>query len=60
MRRMRQKTLNLKITDQADAIIGALQLALTAKMRRPVTKTDVIEFALNVLAAREKVDTKAS
>ncbi len=58
MRRTRQKTLSLKITDDAESILLKLRLLLTAQRGEPVTKTDVIEAALFLLAKREKLSPK--
>jgi hypothetical protein len=55
MKVKRQKTLSFKVTEAAEAMLLGLQVALTAKLSRPVSKTDVVEEALLLLAKREKV-----
>lgn len=55
MKRERQKVLSIRITGAGEAMILALQVALTDKLGRPFTKTDVIEAALTLLAKREKI-----
>ena len=56
--RKRQKTLSFKISDDADSSLSWIQLAMSNKLGRVVTRTDVIEEALLLLAKREKYVAK--
>lgn len=58
IRRQRQKTLSFKVTDAAEAMLIAIQVAMTGRLARPVTKTDVVEAALMLLAKSEKIGDK--
>lgn len=52
----RQKTLSFKVTQSVDEALATIRLQMSQKRKKVITKTDVIEEAIRLLAKREKVE----
>jgi hypothetical protein len=58
MRPKRQKTLSFKITEEIEMVLLKVRLRLSERLDKDLSKTDVIEEAIRVLAKKEKVPFK--
>lgn len=53
---IRQRVLSFKVTQVLHDALTEIRLRMSNKEKRVITKTDVIEEAIRVLAKREKVN----